>query len=108
MDKPEKRQNPSYLTSYFPQYTVHYGLRHICASLLLTNGVPLKQTQQWLGRSDFSTTANIYTHLDYSSKLSSAQTILNDMIFPDANGFKSKWTEKQEKSTENRMKSVPF
>ena len=28
------------------------------------NGVPMKQIQEWLGHSDFSTTANIYAHLD--------------------------------------------
>ncbi|MCI6007195.1 MAG: hypothetical protein MRZ25_02950 [Ruminococcus sp.] len=25
----------------------------------------MKQIQEWLGHSDFSTTANIYAHLDY-------------------------------------------
>ena len=30
----------------------------------------------WLGHSDFSTTANIYAHLDYSSKLTSADAML--------------------------------
>ena len=52
-----------------------HDLRHSCASLLLSNGVPMKQIQEWLGHSDFSTTANIYAHLDYSSKLSSAQAM---------------------------------
>ena len=47
-----------------------------CASLLLANGVPMKRIQEWLGHSDFSTTANIYAHLDYASKLSSAQAML--------------------------------
>ncbi|MDD5840998.1 MAG: tyrosine-type recombinase/integrase, partial [Gemmiger formicilis] len=41
-----------------------HDLRHSCASLLLANGVPMKQIQEWLGHSDFSTTANIYSHLD--------------------------------------------
>ena len=53
--------------------------RHSCASLLLANGVPMKQIQEWLGHSDFSTTANIYAHLDYSSKLTSADAMLNGL-----------------------------
>ena len=56
-----------------------HDLRHSCASLLLANGVPMKQIQEWLGHSDFSTTANIYAHLDYSSKLSSAQAMANSL-----------------------------
>ena len=48
-----------------------------CASLLLANGVPLKHIQEWLGHSDFSTTANIYAHLDYSPKLTSADAMLS-------------------------------
>ena len=31
--------------------------------------------QEWLGHSDIGTTSNIYTHLDYSSKVASAQAI---------------------------------
>ncbi len=70
-----------------------HDLRHSCASLLLANGVPLKQIQEWLGHSDFSTTANIYAHLDYSSKLSSAQAMENGIFLPQAGDFKSKWEE---------------
>ena len=55
-----------------------------CASLLLANGVPMKQIQEWLGHSDFSTTANIYTHLDYASKLSSAQAMLEGLGYGNA------------------------
>jgi len=51
-----------------------HDLRHSCASLL-SNGIPMKQIQEWLGHSDFSTTANIYSHLEYSSKLISADSI---------------------------------
>ena len=53
-----------------------HDLRHSCASLLLTGGVPMKQIQEWLGHSDFSTTANIYAHLDYSSKITTAEAML--------------------------------
>ena len=92
---------PDYLTAYFPQYIQKHGLkrmrfhdlRHSCASLLLANGVPLKQIQDWLGHSDFSTTANIYAHLDYSSKLSSAQAMVNGMALPETVDFGNKWAE---------------
>ena len=52
-----------------------HDLRHSCASLLLANGVTLKEIQDWLGHSDFSTTANIYAHLDKSSKERSAAVL---------------------------------
>ena len=92
---------PDYLTAYFPQYIQKHGLkrmrfhdlRHSCASLLLANGVPLKQIQDWLGHSDFSTTANIYAHLDYSSKLSSAQAMVSGMPLPETVDFGNKWAE---------------
>ncbi len=71
---------------------VHFHtLRHSCASLLLANGVPLKQIQEWLGHSDFSTTANIYAHLDYRSKISSAQAMEQGMLLPRSDDFGSRW-----------------
>ena len=36
--------------------------------------------QEWLGHSDIATTSNIYTHLDYSSKVASANAIIG--FFP--------------------------
>ena len=79
--------SPNYVSSAFSKLLEKHGLRHIrfhdlrhsCASLLLANGVPMKQIQEWLGHSDFSTTANIYAHLDYSSKLSSAEAMVNGL-----------------------------
>ena len=53
-----------------------HDLRHSCASLLYANGVSLKEIQEWLGHSDISTTSNIYIHLDFSSKVSSANAIV--------------------------------
>lgn len=79
--------SPNYLSAAFPKLLEKNGLRrirfhdlrHSCASLLLANGVSMKQIQEWLGHSDFSTTANIYAHLDYSSKLSSAKAMVNGL-----------------------------
>lgn len=45
---------------------ITYG--HTAASLLLANGVPMKQIQIWLGHSTFSTTADIYAHPDVSAQ----------------------------------------
>ena len=83
---------PHYVTEQFPKLLEANGFRHIrfhdlrhsCASLMLANGVPMKQIQEWLGHSDFSTTANIYAHLDYSSKLSSADAMLTGLGIGDA------------------------
>ena len=79
--------SPHYLTASFPKLLAKNNLRHIrfhdlrhsCASLLLANGVPMKQIQERLGHSDFSTTANVYAHLDYNSKLSSADAMVNGL-----------------------------
>ena len=49
-----------------------HELSHTCASLLLSNGIPIKQIQIWLGHSTFSTTADIYAHLDFSAQEQSA------------------------------------
>lgn len=78
---------PHYVTTSFRKLldanglrTIRFhDLRHSCASLMLANGVPMKQIQDWLGHSDFSTTANIYAHLDYSSKLTSADAMLSGL-----------------------------
>jgi integrase len=84
VDQLGRRTSPQYLTEYFPKFLRSHGmrvirfhdLRHSCASMLLANGVPMKQIQEWMGHSDFSTTANIYAHLDYQSKVSSAEAML--------------------------------
>ena len=99
VDELGERMRPNYLTEYFPKYIAKHGmpkmrfhdLRHSCASLLLANGVPLKQIQEWLGHSDFSTTANIYAHLDYRSKISSAQAMEQGMLLPRSDDFGSRW-----------------
>lgn len=99
VDKMGERMRMHYLTSAFPKFLERHGLRrmrfhdlrHSCASLLLANGVPLKHIQEWLGHSDFSTTANIYAHLDYSSKISSAQALENGLTIPENENFESRW-----------------
>ncbi|MEK3848492.1 MULTISPECIES: hypothetical protein [Paenibacillus] len=35
----------------------------------------MKEVQEWLGHSDYATTANIYSHFEYNSKVSSAQAM---------------------------------
>ncbi len=54
-----------------------HDLRHTCASLLLTEGINMKQIQVWLGHSNYNTTANIYAHLDSSSMNVVADSISN-------------------------------
>ena len=79
---------PEYVSTHFKLLLQKNGLRHIrfhdlrhtCASLLLKNGASMKDIQEWLGHSNYATTANIYTHLDYSSKEASANAILD--VFP--------------------------
>ncbi|MFQ9993390.1 tyrosine recombinase XerC [Ruthenibacterium lactatiformans] len=83
--------NPRRVTANFSKLLEQNGLRHIrfhdlrhsCASLLLANDVPLKQIQEWLGHSDIGTTANIYSHLDYKSKITSANVMDNILTLPD-------------------------
>ena len=82
---------PQMVTENFSSILKQNGLRHIrfhdlrhsCASLLLANEVPMKQIQEWLGHSDISTTANIYSHLDYKSKIASANVMDNALAMPE-------------------------
>lgn len=82
-----ERWKPRYLSDGFKRILEQNGLRrirfhdlrHTCASLLLANNVPMKKIQEWLGHSDFSITANIYAHLDFQSKISSAEAMLTGL-----------------------------
>ena len=82
---------PNTVTDNFAQLLKEHGLRkirfhdlrHPCASLLLKQGVPMKQIQEWLGHSDISTTANIYAHLDSQSKQLSAATMEKALALPE-------------------------
>ena len=83
VDELGERMRANYLTSAFPKFLENHGLRrmrfhdlrHSCASLLLSNGISMKHIQIWLGHSTFSTTADIYAHLDYSAQETSANAM---------------------------------
>lgn len=84
--------NPSYISSAFPKFLENHGLRHIrfhdtrhsCASLLLQNGISMKEIQIWLGHSDYNTTANLYAHLDINQSLQSSASRLSKSLFTQA------------------------
>ena len=84
-----------------------HDLRHSCASIMLSNGVPMKQIQEWLGHADFSTTTNIYSHLDYSTKLNSANTMTNVFAFSQTQEKEEKTDKTQEFEQEiERLKNI--
>ena len=77
--------NPDTLTTVFkrmlrknelPEIRFH-DLRHSCASILINNDVPLKFIQEWLGHSTYNITANIYAHVQESSKKLCTTTMEN-------------------------------
>lgn len=76
---------PNYVTTRFPELLEKYGLRpirfhdlrHTCASLLLSKNINMKVIQMWLGHSNMSTTADIYSHLDTSAKVEASKVIGN-------------------------------
>ena len=71
---------PNYITQHFSLLLKKHNLRHIrfhdlrhtCASLLLKNGISMREIQEWLGHSNFTTTAGTYAHLETSAKDASA------------------------------------
>lgn len=86
-----KIMNPNYVTAAFSQLLKKYGLRpirfhdlrHGCAGMLISNRVPLIEVQHWLGHSNISTTADLYTHLEFAIKERSAQTMDSILELPD-------------------------
>lgn len=56
-----------------------HDLRHSCGTLLVRNGVPLKDIQIWLGHSNFQTTLR-YAHADVENKRISANVIENKLL----------------------------
>lgn len=77
--------DPNYVTRKFGEilkannlkHIRFHDLRHSCASLLVASKVPMKNIQEWLGHSNFNTTADVYSHLDYTAKYESANAISN-------------------------------
>ena len=84
---------PDYVTQHFSILLSKIGLKHIrfhdlrhsCASLLLAKDIKMKAIQEWLGHSCFSTTANLYAHLDSKSKQESAEALVNALKVTDTN-----------------------
>lgn len=64
--------SPEKLTSHFPDFLEannlrkirFHDLRHTCASLMVAQGINIKHIQLWLGHSNYSTTADTYSHLN--------------------------------------------
>jgi integrase len=88
------------------KYIRLHDLRHSCASLLLANGIGMKQIQEWLGHSNYSTTADIYSHLDYSSKIESAKTIAKTLNFNESKSNELDEIQKLEKLLEEKRKHL--
>ena len=62
-----------------PQCRFH-DLRHLCASIMLKQGVPAKVAQERLGHADIQTTLNIYSHVLPSSAKEAADKI-GELVF---------------------------
>lgn len=85
VDEMGKLFRPNFVSDHFGWLLKKYGLkkltfkelRHSCASMLVAEGIPMKSIQEWLGHSNFSTTADIYSHIDYHAKQQSAAAIGN-------------------------------
>lgn len=58
-----------------------HDLRHTCASLLLSSGAAMKEVQVILGHGSYSTTADIYSHVDLTGK-TRAINELNNILKP--------------------------
>ena len=80
--------NPDYVTHYFIKILKRnslkrirfHDLRHSCASLLLSLGYSMKDIQEWLGHSNYQTTANLYSHVDPRNKKNMIQGIANAIL----------------------------
>ncbi len=79
---------PEYLTQMLTKLQNRAGLphcrfhdlRHLCASIMLLQGVNVKVAQERLGHKDISTTLNIYSHVLPSSAKEAAEKI-GELVF---------------------------
>jgi integrase len=79
---------PNYTTRAFKELLESKGLReirfhdlrHSCATLLLSLGFSIKQIQEWMGHGNYSTTADIYAHVDYKSKIALAEKLEESLL----------------------------
>ncbi len=60
-----------------------HDLRHLCASIMLMQGVNVKVAQSMLGHRDVQTTLNIYAHVLPSSAREAAEKIGQLVYFSD-------------------------
>lgn len=79
---------PQYVTEHFKIILKQNGLdkirfhdlRHSCASLMLANHEDMKRIQAWLEHSTITITADTYSHLEFSSKIDSADLISASLL----------------------------
>lgn len=79
---------PEYISQMFTKLQISAGLpkcrfhdlRHLCASIMLKQGVDVKVAQERLGHADIATTLNIYTHVLPSSAREAADKI-GEMVY---------------------------
>ena len=84
VDEMGKLFRPNFVSDHFGWLLKKYGLkkltfkelRHSCASMLVAEGIPMKSIQEWLGHSNFSTTADIYSHIDYHAKQQDRKSVV--------------------------------
>ena len=83
--------HPAYVLRHFhtlsdqaglPRYTIH-DLRHLAATIAITQGVPLTVVSKTLRHSTLSTTANIYSHLTAQAARRAVDTIDNTLTQAD-------------------------
>lgn len=57
-----------------PRITLH-GMRHSMAAVAAVEGVPIKVLQEMMGHAQYTTTADVYAHVDRTAVRSAARTV---------------------------------